>query len=447
MARIAYPFALLLFCWGALFANSASGAEAKGPSKLELSGAEHRMASLEKKVVRMHGQPFKLGYTDRQALERVNALYGKHPEHPKVKALFERARQALLASKGKTAEVKKDWLAYRENEKKLKALFLATAEKEWQAFREKTLTPEKTLAKAFPPPDYRQVSHKALADRYVVLDAFEYPTNEFTTMGSQFCSVGSGARGYYYVELSNRRWLGAYEAVKRYRRFVNRDVPEGMKWTLVGKITGIELLVPQAGKKKTFNAHWGWRVEPVAIWVPDRTFAVADASLELGGTFAGEDRVEEIKGPLYTVKEIPPDVTPKRLVEIFVAAIQDKNYKLYTECIDPARRKGAYGRDMLMYHWEWHQRRFATLYCRVTVNEPKITIIQGFDDANSLERDFLTKEDRAKLKKHAMPLVKWAEMTTVAYDERGRQYGSPKPRFLKKVEDGRWYITNYKQPF
>ncbi|NQT85781.1 hypothetical protein HQ560_03395, partial [bacterium] len=256
-----------------------------------------------------------------------------------------------------------------------------------------------------------------------------------------------GARGYYFVELSNRGWLGAYEAVKRYRRFVNRDVPEGMKWTLVGKITGIELLVPRAGKKKIGPAHWGWRVEPVAIWVPERTFAVVDPDLELGGKFAGEDRVEEIKGPLYTVKEIPPDVTPKRLVEIYAAAIQDKNYKLYTECIDPARRKGKYGSDLLMYHWEWHQHRFATLYCRVTVGEPKITTIQGFDEASSAEGDFLTKEDKEKIRKHSGPLVKAAELKTTAYDERGRQYGSPKPRFLKKIEDGRWYIMNYKQPF
>jgi hypothetical protein len=188
-------------------------------------------------------------------------------------------------------------------------------------------------------------------------------------------------------------------------------------------------------------------VEPVAIWVPERTFAAADPALELGGRFAGEDRVEAIKAPLYTVTEIPPDVTPKRLVEIFAAAIQDKNYKLYTECIDPARRKGKYGSDLLMYHWEWHQHRFATLYCRVTVNEPKITVLQGFDDKDSLEGDFLTKDDKAKISKHSAPLVKWAELTTVAWDERGRQYGSPKPRHLRKVEDGRWYIVNYKQPF
>jgi hypothetical protein len=100
-----------------------------------------------------------------------------------------------------------------------------------------------------------------------------------------------------------------------------------------------------------------------------------------------------------------------------------------------------------MYHWEWHQRRFAELYCRVTVNEPEITVIQGFDDKDSLEGAFLTKEDKAKIGKHSAPLVKWAELTTVAWDERGRQYGSPKPRFLRKVEDGRWYIVNYKQPF
>ena len=443
LLRLIYGCCVLLAAAGCVQAG-----EGKGPGKLELGGAEHRLKRFEEKVARMRGQPFKLRYVEQEALRRIRALYKKDPDHPKTKELFERARKALVASKGETVEVKKEWLAYRETEKRLKQLFAAEAEKGWQAFKHKALSGDKLIAKAFPPPSHRDVTVDEMTGKLVVLENFEYPSNEFSDLGRQFCFVGSGARGYYYVELSSRSWLGAYEAVKCYRRFVCRDMPEGMKWTLVGKITGLELLVPAAGKsRKNLAAHWGWRVEPVAIRVPERTFAVADPQLELGGKFAGEDRMEEVKGPLYTVRKIPPNVTPERLVEIFVAAIQDKNYKLYLECVDPRRTKTPKGRGLCMYHWEWHQHRFATFYCHVEANKAKIIVVQGFDADSSLEGAFLTKEDIEKIKKHAKPLIKQAHLTTVAYDERGRQYGSPKPRYLRKEEKGHWYIVNYPQPF
>lgn len=249
------------------------------------------------------------------------------------------------------------------------------------------------------------------------------------------------------MQLSNPAWLGAYEAAKRYRRFVNRDMPEGMKWTLVGKITGIDLLVPQAGKKKTMSAAWGWSVQPEAIFVPERTFAIADPTLEKGGRFAGEERMDEIKGPLYTVKSIPDDVTPERLVDIFATAIKEKNYNLYLACIDPNRTSTPRGRDRCMYHWEWHQHRFATFYCHIQINEAKITVIKGFDEGNEAEGVFLTDEDKSKIKKTADPLVEQAELTSAAFNERGVQYGSPKPHVLRRIAKKRWHIINYDQPF
>jgi len=101
-----------------------------------------------------------------------------------------------------------------------------------------------------------------------------------------------------------------------------------------------------------------------------------------------------------------------------------------------------------MYHWEWHQHRFATFYCHVTVGKATTRVLEGFDSGEgSVEDFFLTDEQKAKIKKHAKPLVEEAELKTTAYDERGRQYGSPKPRFFRRVEKKRWYITNYPQPF
>ena len=414
------------------------------PGKRDLAAAEHYLKKFEQQVALAKGQPIKPRYEGAEAIKRVAALHKKYPDHPKVKELFERTRKALVLSKGKTLEITPDMLRYRQNEKKLKALFAGKGDKELAALKASV---QGTTLEPFPVPSHREVDAETLIGKHVILENFEYPANEFTTLRGQYVFIGSGAKGFYYVELGGRPWRGAYEAIRRYRMLINRDFPENGKWTLVGKITGLDLLVPQAGKKKTEIAHWGWSVEPVALYVPGCTLAVADTQHDLGGSFAGEAEMEKIKGAMYTIRSIPDDVTPEKLTEIYATAIKEKNYPLFLECIDPERRKTPRGLSRINYHWEWHQHRFATFYCHVVVGPATIRVIKGFDSGESLEDIFLTDKDKAKIKKHAEPLVETAELKTKAFDERGRQYGSEKPRFFKRVEKKRWYITNYPQPF
>ncbi|MCU0725527.1 MAG: hypothetical protein MUE73_07035 [Planctomycetes bacterium] len=441
---------LLLLTLGLVFgfAGRATAQDGTGPTKQELDGAEFRLTQLEQKVKLARGQPIKLGSIEIEALKRIKDLLDRFPDHPQVKALFARAQQAVVASKGGTSELPPEALAYRENEQKLRAMFFEVAEKEWAAYRAKLEASGTLFPKSFPAPSHREVSVEEMVGRHVVLDNFYYPTNQFMDSGREFVSVGSRMRGYYYVEISNRAWLGAWEAVKRYRRFINQDVPEGMGVTLVGRVIGLDLLVPQAGEDKTLPAFWGWTVEPVAIYVPDRTFAVADPNAELGGVFAGEPTMEEIKSVLYTVKEIPADVTPERLVEIYATAIKEKNWPLYLDCIDPGSRQTPISQSLCLYHWDWHQHRFAAFYCHVTVNPARVKVTKGLDlSKENIETAFLPPEKIEELKKRAGPTVWEAELTTQAYDERGLQYGSPKPRYLRKHEGKRWYILNYAQPF
>jgi hypothetical protein len=421
---------------------------AKEPSKLELSGAEHRLDNFEFQVKRAKGQPIPLSHDAREALERIAKLKQAFPNHPKVLELFERARKALLQSKGETTEIPPDMLRYRENEVKLRKMFAERGEQEWTAWSDAKHKTARFLEKPFPPPDHAEVDYEEVIGHYVVLEDFFYPSNEFRDLGRQFVFVGSGTRGYYFVQLSNRAWLGAYEAVRRYKRLICHDVPEGGRWTIVGRITGLEMLVPEAGEEKTRSAAWGWNVVPEAIYVPDRTFAVADGELELGGAFAGEADMEALKSGLYTVTSIPEDATPERLAEIYAIAIKEKNYPLYLDCIDPDRRKTPTALSRIAYHWDLHQQRFANLYCHVVVGEAQVTVLRGFSNADEdLESVFLTDEERKKIQEHSEPLLEHAELKTQAFDERGRQYGSRKPRFFRRLERGRWYITNYDQPF
>lgn len=437
----------ILFFILLIFVFAASSAVAANAPKNEVTRAEFYLKKFEDRLTRSRGQSFKLGYEDQEALNRIKALKEKYPDDADVETLFQRGKAALMKSKGDFIEITPDMLTFRENEKKLKTLFGKFADEEWKQFSEKILALPTTLTKPFPAPDNQEFSIENLRDHYVILEDFVYPANQFMDIGREFVFVGSGTKGYYYVEIGDRNWLGPYEALKRYRRLINRDLPEEGKWTLIGKISGIELAIPQAEKKKTITHRWGWIVKPVAIYIPGVTFAVYAQSREEGGTFAGEERMEEIKGPLYTVRSVPEDVTPEKLVEIFATAVKEKNFSLFLDCIEPNRKKTPTAMSLVRYHWDLHLERFARFYVHVTTEEPRIEVLKGFDSGNNVEDFFLDEKQKEKVKEISEPLVEQATVFSKAWDERGRQYGSPKPHFLRRRDKGRWYINNYEQPF
>jgi hypothetical protein len=442
--RVLFNFLSFVLLLSVLPISLAQSAQAP---KNEITRAEFFLKKFEDRVTRFRGQAFKLGYEDKEALNRIKTLKEKYPDDPGVEELYQRGKIALMKSKGDFIEITPDMLVFRENEQKLKTLFGELADQEWKRFSEQILAMHTTLAKPFPAPDHEEVSIEDLREHYVILDDFQYPANQFMDIGREFVFVGSGTKGYYYVEIGDRHWLGPYEALKRYRRLINRDLPEEGKWTLVGKITGIELVIPQAEKKKTISHRWGWIVRPVAIYIPGVTFTIALPSEEEGGTFAGEERMEEIKGPLYTVRSVPDDVTPESLVEIFSTAVKEKNFNLFVDCIDPSRRKTRTAMSRIRYHWDLHLERFARFYVHVTTEEAKIEVLKGFDTGSNLEDFFLDEEQKGKIKEISEPLLEQAMVVTRAWDERGRQYGSPKPHFLRRKDNGRWYIYNYEQPY
>lgn len=440
------PSLIILVLIGLILFPFPSEGEELAP-KNEITRAEFFLKKFEDRIQRFKGQAFRLGYEDQEALTRVKALKETYPEDPQVEGLFQRARIALMKSKGDFLEITPSMTVYKENEQKLKALFGEIADREWREFTEEILAGAMALQKPFPAPDRTAVSIEDIGEHYVILDEFEYPANQFFDLGREFVSVGSGTRGYYFVEISSRNWLGPYEAVKRYRRLVNRDFPEEGRWTLLGRISGVEMVVPQAEKVKTIAPQWGWIVTPVAIYIPGVTFAFFDSSLDRGGVFAGEERMEEIKAPLYTVRSVPSDVSPERLVEIFAVSIKEKNLDLFLECIAPERRKTPTAHSLIRYHWDLHLERFARLYVHVTVDEAEMRVERGFDEGSTLEGFFLDEAEKKQIREISGPLVERATVLSRAWDERGRQYGSPKPRQLVRTDGGRWYITNYEQPF
>ncbi|NLD95820.1 MAG: hypothetical protein GX635_01770, partial [Synergistaceae bacterium] len=68
---------------------------------------------------RFRGQSFRLGFEDNEALKRIRDLKEKYPEDPAVEDLYQRARMALMKSKGDFMEITPEMLSFRENEQRL----------------------------------------------------------------------------------------------------------------------------------------------------------------------------------------------------------------------------------------------------------------------------------------------------------------------------------------
>ena len=434
---------ILILCL-ALLAPAATALAADGPGRTEVSGAELYLKRFESHVKRMNGKAFGLRFDDKEALKRIKKLKEKYPDDLHVEALFQRARKALMASKGDYFTITPAMLAYREQEKMLREKMDKIAQNAWQDLLAKMRQdPAITFnEQAFPCPDPANSDPDKVIGTYVFLDDIRFPDNEFRDMGGQYLYMGSGAKGFYYISLSNRSWLGAYEAVKRYRRQVTQDTPN--PWQVLGKITNVVMLIPDSSKEKVKPPAFGWLVEPVALYAPDRVLAFTKPENELGGEFQGEAQLAEIKKSMYTVKGVPDDVEPMKLVEIFATAIKEKNWPLYLDCIDPARKKTPTAIKRLQYFYDNNLERYRRWYVYVLpVKAKPLKVIKGqVVQEGSTEDYFLSDEQKKTIAKRTDPLVEEVKVEIRTYDENGKQSAMPKDVVLRRFDGGRWYIAS-----
>lgn len=409
--------------------------------------AEYHVKEFEKEVELQHGGD-KTRYINKQnALDRVQALKLAYPDNPEIEKLFQRTKTALMKSKGDYATVDPAWLKYRVDEENLRKKISALGDEEWNRILASSVDPAKIVAKEFPAPDPKKVSIEDLKGSFVVLTDVEYPNNQFYGGTGEYIWHGKPSSGYYFVLLDGRHWIGPYEAVKRYRRLVDSSLADVTKFTILGKITDITAEIPAAGEEKNGRYEMGWVVEPVAVKVPDHVVAVYDEKADSSGRFIGEEQVAQIKDSWYTVKSIPADVKPERLMEIFMTAIKEKNYDLYLDCIDPERKKTPTALSLIKYHWDLHQERFLREYVHAVMDKAKIYTTRGFDEGNEQENFFLDDDQKDILRKTQGEQVQRAEVDSRAYDQNGKQLGSPHPHFLIKRGAGRWYVSDYAARF
>lgn len=405
--------------------------------------ADYYVREFEKEVALQRGGEKMVWRSKKDALDRVQRLKVAYPDDPEVEKLFQRVRSALMKSKGDYTETVAEWTAYKRNEQTLRNTLAARAREAWDAL----VASKAGATKPYPTPDHKTTSLDELKGRVVVLEDVEYPRRQFYGATGEYVACGKPSTGFYFIDISGRDWLGPYEAVKRYRRTVDSGLEDVQKWCVAAEIVDITAENPNPNEDGVGSISFGWVVKPLALYVPGRVMAVRDDSCEAAGRFTGEEDVAALKDAWYTVKEVPQDVTPERLMEIFMTAIKEKNYPLYCSCIDPERQKNEAGADLLRYHWDLHQERFHKEYVHATFGKAKITVQKGFDEANALENFFLDDSQKDTLKKIGGVKIEEAVVESKAYDENGKQLGTPHPHKLIRRGGGRWYVEDYAPRF
>ena len=413
---------------------------------MRIQQAEMYLKEFEAEVKRAQGGSG-IFRSKEDALSRIMILNEFAPDDARVKALFDRARACIMGSKGNFFEITPDMLQYLKNEEEIRAIYAKKSEDAWNGYIAQYR--DSMLSRVWPAPDPTVDHVDDLTDKYVILDEVRYPANQFMGVTGEFIWVGKRSTGMYFVKIDGRRWLGPYEAVKRYRRLVDSTMMEVDKWTVLGKITGVTMEIPEAGEKKVGGPLYAVVVEPIALYVPGHVLGIYDPDHERSGYFVGEDEVAAIKETWYTVKSVPEDVKPERLVEIFRQAIKEKNYDLYVDCIQPERRQNPTQESLLLYHWDLHQERFHGEYVHADVNPDatKITVIKGYSDEGGLESYFLSEDEQKSIAARYGDKVEYASVETVAYDKSGKQLGSPVKRNLIRTNGGRWYVRDYEIRF
>ena len=413
---------------------------------MRIQQAEMYLKEFENEVKRANGSTGIFRSKD-DALERIMILNEFAPNDPRVQDLFQRARKCIMGSSGNFIDITDDMLAYLRNEEELKKTFAQKSEDAWNKLVAEYAG--KVREKIYPAPDVLTEHIDDLKGQYVILDDVQYPGNQFMGVTGEYVYMGKRSSGMYFIKIDTRKWLGPYEAVKRYRRQVDSTMAEVKKWTVLGIINGLAMEIPQAGEEKVGPPVYAVVVDPIALYVPGHVLGLYSEEKESSGYFVGEDEVAAIKDSWLSVKSVPGDVSPEALVDIFQRAIKEKNYDLYLDCIQPERQETDIQKSLLLYHWDLHQERFhgEYVYAKADPEMTKITVVSGYDDKNNLNSYFLSAEDQQKIASHYGDKVEYASVETIAFDKNGKQLGSPNRRNLIRTNGGRWYIRDYEIRF
>ena len=113
---------LLALALAAVLAAPTAFAVDTGRMNREIKQAEFYLKEFENEVSRQRGGQKMIWRSKNDALTRIQALRESYPGNPDVEKLFQRARVALMKSKGEYTEVDPAWTVYKANEENLRKI-------------------------------------------------------------------------------------------------------------------------------------------------------------------------------------------------------------------------------------------------------------------------------------------------------------------------------------
>lgn len=420
---------------------------AQSASRLEIDDANYQLKRFEAYTANLKGKSGVVTRGTKATLKKIIDLKKKYPDDRRVLDLYQRAQASIRLLKGDRIEVTAKMLEYRNKESQRVDLLAKINRKAWYEYQSKLLELNKdAIVRPFPSKSVDQTPLKNMKGKLVFLDGIEYPEKVFTHFGQPYLANGSPAKGFYFIDCSDRRFIGAYEAIRRYQRNISNDLPK--QWKAIGRITDSRLMVPFGGKNKRGQAFAGWVVSVEALYAPDRVFASYSADNELGGEFAGESNLQDQLAALYSVQSLPDQYGPDQLLQTFVIAVKEKNYQLYLSCIHPEEQETHIQRNWLERKWDMLQRRFEKdiVEVRVGKTDPiKVLSGGGGDEANELLGEFLEGSEISDITDDGVQRSEKQTLWLKLYNHTGRITEYQKPLTLKRdesVESFRWFIKS-----
>ena len=144
--------------------------------KKDVDFANYYLKEFEAEVKRAQGNANTMFRNKNEALNRIQTLMKAYPQDAAVQALYERARTALMMSKGNYNQITPAMVAYLNNEKQLREKYAQLSETKWKELQQG----RDLLTKVFPTVDpLKNTPETDPTEKTIVLPDVKYPDNQF----------------------------------------------------------------------------------------------------------------------------------------------------------------------------------------------------------------------------------------------------------------------------
>ncbi len=420
--------ALALSLFGAL------DAFAQSVTRAEVTRVRYELSKVEQKLKDASGLPIELSQYDLKAFDLVKEISQKDPENPDVIQLVEEAKGFYNRAKGNRLEITEEMVAYRRKQGDLVQAIGEQADRSWNEMADTLSRSNEFIPQPFPVQISPDINLDSVVNKSVILPQVDWESALFVQLGGNWLAAGDEAQGYYFIDGSCPEYNQLYAAIQRYRDQIKNQISS--QWTIAGVIEGPAMLAPQCTNERAGTPSIGWRVRPTAIHIPGCVTAMLDTDSQNSARFIGEELLSQLRQ--YSVVNIPEQVEPADLIEIFIVALKEKNWDLHLECIEPSLRSHPGQIQSLKYNWDVQQKGLENYHCHAMpthVSEIKTTQGNVNQDLEDFFGDGVNRSPARAMNERVV-------VSVALFTEQGIQSVRPRYVTLERKNQGRWYIVS-----